>query len=266
MSHVNIAAAENGFVYVLWENTYTGNNNIFFKRSSDNGATFGPVVELSNNTSGQPLSHPLLSTWKNDVYVLWQDLSSGNYSILLKKSTDNGTTFGPVVKVTDITGNAEALQLATSGDNLYVLWKDAGSAGIMLKKSTNGGVGFGPAIKLSNSTLPDANIATVGTNVYVVWKDIVSGNYNIVFKRSTDNGATFGPAIKISKNSTTAISNLNIATVGTNVYVVWKDIVSGNYNIVFKRSYDNGATFEPAIKISKEGFDPHISVSTNSAT
>ncbi|MDQ6866391.1 MAG: glycoside hydrolase, partial [Thermoproteota archaeon] len=240
-------------------------------------------------------SHPLLSAWKNDVYVLWQDLSSGNYSILLKKSTDNGTTFGPVVKVTGITGNAEDLQLATSADNLYVLWKDAGSAGIMLKKSTNGGVGFGPATKLSTSTLPGANIATLGTNVYVVWKDIISGNYNIVFKRSTDNGATFGPAIKISKegfdphisvstnsvyviwqdgnsqgiggilitrstdngatfgpaikiskNSTTAISNLNIATLGTNVYVVWKAS-----SMILKRSTDNGATFGPAVDLSK---------------
>src|SRR5436853_2655992 len=100
--------------------------------------------------------------------------------------------------------------------------------------------------KNSNTDISDLNIATAGTNVYVVWKDIVSGSYNIVFKRSTDNGATFGPAIKISKNSTTAISNLNIATAGTNVYVVWKDIVSGSYNIVFKRSTDNGATFGPA--------------------
>src|SRR5436853_1771925 len=69
--------------------------------------------------------------------------------------------------------------------------------------------------------------------------------------------------INISKNSNTDISDLNIATAGTNVYVVWKDIVSGSYNIVFKRSTDNGATFGPAIKISKKGFDPHISVSTN---
>ena len=112
VSHLNIAAAENGFVYVLWENTYTGDNNIFFKRSIDNGATFGPAIELSNNNAGQPLSHPLLSAWKNDVYVLWEDLSSGNYSILLKKSTDNGATFGSIVKVTDITGNAQDLQLA----------------------------------------------------------------------------------------------------------------------------------------------------------
>jgi len=193
---------------------------------------------------------------------LWEDVSSGNYSILLKKSTDNGTTFGPVIKVTDIAGNAQALQLATSGDNLYVLWKEAGSGAILLKKSTNGGVGFGPVTILSTSTLPDTNIATVGTNVYVVWDDIISGNYSILFKRSIDNGATFGPSINISKNSTRAISNLNIATVGTNVYVVWDDIVSGNYNILFKRSIDNGATFGPAVDLSKEGFDPHISVST----
>ncbi|PWU79135.1 MAG: hypothetical protein DLM72_19010 [Candidatus Nitrosopolaris wilkensis] len=198
VSHLNIAAAENGFVYVLWENTNTGDNNIFFKRSIDNGATFGPAVELSNDIEGQPLSHPLLSAWKNDVYVLWEDLSSGNYSILLKKST-------------------------------------------------NGGVSFEPTTILSTSTLAGgANIATVGTNVYVVWKDIVSGNYNVLFKRSTDNGATFGPAVDLSKNSTTAISNLNIATVGTNVYVLWKAS-----SMILKRSTDNGATFGPAVDLSK---------------
>ncbi|HET7147179.1 MAG TPA: sialidase family protein, partial [Candidatus Nitrosopolaris sp.] len=244
-------------VYVIWENRGMGMSIVLFKRSIDNGATFEHAIRLSNSTDYSV--HPEISASVNRVYVLWQRYNSG---ILLRKSTDNGTTFRPVVKVTDITGNAQDLQLATSGDNLYVLWKDAASGEILLKKSTNGGVGFGPATKLGASTLPDANLAAVGTNVYIVWDDVVAGNYNIIFKRSIDNGATFGPTISIIKNGTKAISNLNIAAVGTNVYIVWDDVVAGNYNILFKRSIDNGATFGQSVDLTEAGFEPHISIST----
>ena len=60
---------------------------------------------------------------------------------------------------------------ATSGDNLYVLWKDAGSGDILLKKSTNGGVGFGPILKLTNDTSSALNpgMYAYGTTLYTIW-------------------------------------------------------------------------------------------------
>ena len=76
-----------------------------------------------------------------------------------------------------------------------------------------------------------------------------------MLKKSTNGGVGFGPATKLS---TSTLPDANIATVGTNVYVVWKDIVSGNYNILFKRSIDNGATFGPAIKHKQKRHYGHL--------
>jgi hypothetical protein len=243
-------------VYIIWEDRGAGLSIILFKRSIDNGATFGPAIRLSNSIDYS--THPEISASGNVLYVIWERYKDSD--ILLRKSTDNGTTFGPVIKVTDIAGNPQALQLATSGDNLYVLWKEAGSGAILLKKSTNGGAGFGPVTILSTSTLPDTNIATVGTNVYVVWDDIISGNYSILFKRSIDNGATFGPAVDLSKYyeglvNFNGIMDLQLVTSheNNNVYLGWNQPILS--------PVDNSSSLHSDVVVAR--VQPHVFVQSS---
>ena len=37
-------------VYIVWQDTSQGNNDIFFRRSIDGGASFEPTQNISNNT------------------------------------------------------------------------------------------------------------------------------------------------------------------------------------------------------------------------
>src|SRR5439155_255810 len=51
-----------------------------------------------------------------------------------------------------------------------------------------------------------------------------------------------------------------------NVYVVWEDKTGGNFDVLFKRSTDNGATFEHTINLSNNPGDsrfPQVAVSGN---
>src|SRR3989441_682768 len=51
-----------------------------------------------------------------------------------------------------------------------------------------------------------------------------------------------------------------------NVYVVWEDKTGGNFDVLFKRSTDNGATFEHTINLSNNAGDsrfPEVAVSGN---
>ena len=124
------------------------------------------------------------------------------------------------------------------------------------------GILFGNNIELSNkSSVPhDADIHVVGNNVYVVWSDNSTGNGDIYFKRSMDSGTIFAIASNIAKNNGSSISP-QIAAVGNNVYVVWSDNSTGNGDIYFKRSMDNGDNFDRrkfVIKNNGSSISPQI--------
>jgi hypothetical protein len=70
-------------VYVVWHDGISGNYEVFFKKSTDGGATFSSPINLSNNrtesTSGQ------ISVSGNNVYVIWQEGHLENIEILFKR-------------------------------------------------------------------------------------------------------------------------------------------------------------------------------------
>src|SRR5215207_9578868 len=64
-------------VYVVWSDATTGNGDIYFKRSVDNGTSFGSTENLSNNNTGSS-SFPQISTVGSNVYVAWIDTTPGD--------------------------------------------------------------------------------------------------------------------------------------------------------------------------------------------
>ena len=80
--------------YVVWADETTGNGDIYFKRSTDGGATFSSTtINLSNNTGSSV--NPKISAAassvsgsnsnNNNVYVVWVDETTGNNEILFKR-------------------------------------------------------------------------------------------------------------------------------------------------------------------------------------
>jgi hypothetical protein len=99
--------------------------------------------------------------------------------------------------------------------------------------------------------------ASSGKNVYVVWQDDYFGqgvsydkkNYDILFSRSTDGGNSFENVTNLSNNI--ALSGRPIMTAFENkVYVVWMEDTLKDKQIWFRKSTNNGSTFDRAISIS----------------
>ena len=63
-------------VYIIWENRGTGTSIVLFKRSIDNGVSFGHSLRLSNSIDYS--THPEISASGNILYVLWQALQLGH--------------------------------------------------------------------------------------------------------------------------------------------------------------------------------------------
>ena len=158
---------------------------------------------------------------------------------MFKKSTDGGANFGATINLSNNGGFSANPVVATSGNNVYVVWEDdtPGNSEID-RRSTDGGSTFGPTINLSIDAGPSVNptIATSGNNVYVVWQDNSLGNGDILYRRFTDGGTTFGPTINLS-DSAGFSTNSAVAASGDNVYVVWFDNTPGNPEIFYIRIY-----------------------------
>ena len=68
----------------------------------------------------------------------------------------------------------------------------------------------------------------------------------------------FSNPINLSNSPSTLFLGKDITAAGDNVYTVWVDNKVGGGDILFRRSIDGGATFEPTINLSNNG-DPSLS-------
>lgn len=93
VSRAPIAVSENN-AYVLWWDNKTGNWEIFFRASQDNGRTFGDEINLSNDTTRS--DDGSIAAQGNSVYVTWWDTNNqtGLREPVFIASNDNGNTFG----------------------------------------------------------------------------------------------------------------------------------------------------------------------------
>jgi hypothetical protein len=75
--------------------------------SAEGNSTMPVVFENATNLTDneQDSVYGQVAAWDSSVYVLWQDSVSGrNYDIFIKKSDDNGTTFGASVNISNNPG------------------------------------------------------------------------------------------------------------------------------------------------------------------
>ncbi|GEM_PF-539096 len=251
-------AVSGSSVYVVWEDFTSGNWEIYVKASNDNGATFGSAINLSNSNGES--SRPRIAASGNNVYVVWQEFTPTSYDILFRASVDNGSSFGDSTRLNEdpvISADprrSDSPRLAVYENSVYVVWVE--KTDILFRTSTDSGANFREAISLSSNSeeVEDffrPHVAVYDGNVYAVWVD----SRDILFRTSADNGASFGEAINLSAASKNATaperSDLpDIAVLGSSVYIVWVNYVPGNYDIFFRSSIDNGATFTDAIELT----------------
>jgi hypothetical protein len=244
-------------VYTVWLEPIPGTTadlNTFFIKSNDGGVVFGQTENISNNddSGNSTLAAPQVAASGNNVYVVWgngnEDIGS---NIWLKRSTDGGNSFEPMVNL----GEGAEPQILASGDNVYVAWlgRVNGVLALAFTRSTDGGANFEPVKSLwpsMDTGIQDTvRLAASGNNVAVVWQQFnTPGSINILFTSSTDGGANFNPVKNLGEMLDVAEPQPQVAASGNNIYVVWK----GEDGLAFTRSIDAGANFEPVKNLAEE--------------
>jgi hypothetical protein len=205
----SLAIAPDGMPYVAWEDSSSGDGEIYVRRWNGSsweevgtGSASGGGISNNSGTSGSP---SLAITPDGTLYVAWADSSSGDSEIYVRRW--NGSS-----------------------------WEEVG---------TDSASGGGISNNSGNSELPSLAIAPDGTP-YVAWEDLSSGDYEIYVRRW--NGSSWGEVGAgstsgggISNNSGDSYDPSVAITPDGAPYVAWHDDSGGDYEIYVRRWEGCGA-------------------------
>jgi hypothetical protein len=258
-------ASSGSAVHVVWFDNRDGNNEIYYKLSTDAGVSWGADTRLTNNTASS--AQPSVTVSGSFVHVVWSDGRDGNPEIYYKRSTDAGISWGTDTRLTNSTGESYFSFVAVSGSVVHVVWGDNhdGNDEIYYKRSTDEGVSWGTDTRLTNNIAPSLSpsFTVSGSVVHVVWYDYRDGNQEIYYKRSTDAGVSWGADTRLTNNSAES-KYPSVALSGSFVHVVWTDERDGNWEIYYKRSTDAGVSWGADLRLTNYSYPsefPSVSVS-----
>ncbi|HWU51603.1 MAG TPA: PKD domain-containing protein, partial [Tahibacter sp.] len=217
--------------------------NVYFYRSTDNGASWTRSATLSNqNTSDKEYLHVDMhasSPYKGNIYVSWHD----NNVQKLARSTDGGLTFGATQTIDSANRGIGSDITSDTAGNVYFVYPavSGGSIGkaIRVAKSTNGGASFGAATTVSTTNsdfdfpIPametrraftyvsvdsDRSGGSFNNSIYVSWTDTSTAENNtsatanhaiIRVARSRDGGATWQVSSPHSSSDVSTVDRFN---------------------------------------------------------
>jgi hypothetical protein len=244
------ATADNG------ESSSRGSTNydIFFKKTTDGGLTFSKVINISYNAGFS--QHPQIAVSGSKVYLAWTDDTSSNKQILFRMSSDEGSSFGRTIKLSDSPSESYNQEISAYGNNVYVVWENKYSnTNNMRDTSTTN------AMDINN----DIDSESLAANKYAIKKFD-----RILFKASTDGGSSF----KNEKIITARVEGIaqmypKIAAFGNDVYLTWSlgmptsrvqdrisdyqiNDVDREQGIFFTKSSDSGESFTNIVKVNSK--------------
>jgi intracellular sulfur oxidation DsrE/DsrF family protein len=208
--HPQIAAYNNN-VYAIWADDTSGNREVLFTRSEDNGSSFfGTIKNLSNSTSDS--FNQEIAVFGDNVYVIWLDQDEGDKAkILLKASDDGGVTFGRTVNISSNANDETFPKVAAYKDSVYIAWNMADgeldksdNEGLFFVSSLDGGSTFDNMTKLNpEKDSGEAQVAAFNDAVYVVSGGLHSVNVDgPIFMKSNDGGKSFSEPVTLDQNGT----------------------------------------------------------------
>ena len=245
-----VAVSLNGTIFLAWQDSRRSlyDNDIFFTKSYDGGATFTRNVKVDDSTSNITWQErpSIAVTDRGIVYIAWTDDRTGT-SLRVRGafSTDGGATFSPSQEIvpTGSTSGQTGVVLVANGDRIFAAFMDniSGAPHPYVCVSTNGGKSFGSPTRLDSTGNSGAQQSGVSIapmprgGIVAVWEDFRNGNGDIYACFVNANGAIQTPDFRVDDDSTGAYQE--DACVASdqlgNIYVVWEDERNGLLAIRF---------------------------------
>jgi hypothetical protein len=137
ISHNPFIAVVGSNIHVVWSDNITGNYEIFYKQSTDGGATWSSSQNLSGTTG---VSYgPSIAVDGCNFHVVWWDNITGNDEIFYKQSTDGGATWSSSQNLSETPEPSRVPFVAVFGCNAHVVWGEnpTGDSKILYKQGSD---------------------------------------------------------------------------------------------------------------------------------
>jgi hypothetical protein len=183
-----LAVDPSGDLYVAYSDMTPGNFDVYYKKSTNGGATWSSSKRLTWN-SGESMGAAIIADGSGYLHLVWSDSTPGNPEIHYKQSTNGGASWAPSRRLTSNSGQSLSPKICVDADGyLHLVWHDLtpGNAEVYYKKSTNSGATWTTAERLSwnSEDSRSADVAAFGSgNYHVVWGDNTPGNYELYYRR-----------------------------------------------------------------------------------
>jgi hypothetical protein len=124
-----------------------------------------------------------------NIFIFWSDQTFGSGDILMKKSTDNGSTWSNIHRLTWNISAIDLCAICDPNDVLHIVWRRDLNHNyeIFYKRSTDAGVSWGALNRLTWTSGDTYDLAAVLGNlkkIHLFWADS-TGNWEIYYKRGT---------------------------------------------------------------------------------
>jgi hypothetical protein len=239
-------------LHLTWEDTRDNAAEVYYKRSLDNGVTWGSDIKLSDLGAGNVEPEPRVGTDGKTVLVFFSNETPAGERIFFVSSTDSGTNFSQPTQLTDDSGDQSDAAVAFVGITVHLVYQDYfnnGDERVLYMSSQNAGLTWQHEVVLTDN--PGAQdryvaIAAAGNNVVVTWCRFFRNQEAIYVRSSVDSGTSWKPEIQASDYGPPSYLDFpDVASDGTEVHLVWV-----SQGIQYSRSSDSGSTWSSPVPIT----------------
>jgi len=242
-------AASEGRVFLTWSDNRDGTTyQLFFRSSSDGGATWGAEIPLSS--TGVSNLQSRVEAKGDTVVASWRRADPSGTAIVSVRSEDAGSTwtFSTVAFGPSVTDNVQDPDLFLDDLGVaHVAWvyqQASGEAHILYAWSADGLNWSSPVTVDDMAAAAFARTPSIGGvagTLWIAWADQRGGDYDVFASWSPD-GATWGDGLRngndlrvddTDRNAVTtddATNQVNpiVETGGFGVFAAWEDFRSGS--------------------------------------
>jgi hypothetical protein len=182
-------AAGGGRAYVVWENAAGGADKDILLRVFD-GASWGTILEVSQDSSGEVQNVPDVAYDAGKVHVVWEEFRTTDRDIYYRSW--DGSSFSSIQEISVDSGTEfqDMPAVAAEFGKVHTVWVDRGDGDWDIVYRQHDGSSWLAPQEISadtgseNQWYPD--IAADGGVVHVVWEDQGDGDNDIFYRRGSE--------------------------------------------------------------------------------